>query len=362
MRALLREFVEISSHTADKAGCDRMRDALLRAFPLRPEVVRSDRFGDHLLLHAARPAREGGVILVGHLDTVFPADVFRGYREESGLARGPGVVDMKGGLVVMAGAMQELAARGLLDRVPLTVAIVSDEEVGSPESAPIVRAAATGARAALVFETGRAGDAIITRRKGTGGLNVVFSGTASHAGAAHERGANAIWAMARFIDAAQRLTDYARGVTVNVGKVVGGIGKNTVPERAEAEVDFRFVTPVDGEELLASLREAAHRAVLEVPGTRVEVSGGIGRTPLERTAATAALYEAYAACQAAVGLGAAESPLVGGGSDASACADAGVPAIDGLGPRGAAFHTLDEHLELATLDPKRDALLRYLAL
>lgn len=361
MQALLRELVEISSHTADKAGCDRVLDVLVRAFPLFAEVVPSARFGDHLFLHGPRPAREGGVILVGHHDTVFPAAKFTGYRAEGALARGPGVVDMKGGLVVMAAAVRALADRGLLDRVPLTVAIVSDEEVGSPESAPLLRARAQGAQAALVFETGRAADAIITRRKGTAALHVAFQGTASHAGAAHERGVNAIWAMARFVDAAQRLTDYPRGLTVNVGKVAGGIGKNTVPDRAEAEVDFRFVTRADGEWLLAALHEAAAQAAREVPGARVEVTGGIARSPLERTAASAALYEGYAACQAAAGLGAGESPLVGGGSDASTCADAGVPAIDGLGPRGTAFHTLDEQMELATLAPKTAALLAYLS-
>lgn len=360
MLSLLRELVEISSHTADKAGCDRVKDVLLRAFPLSAEVRPSTRFGDHMLLHGPRPARDGGVILVGHHDTVFPADRFAGYREQDGVARGPGVVDMKGGLVVMAFAVRALAERGLLDRVPLTVAIVSDEEIGSPESAPFVRAAATGARAALVFETGRAGDAIITRRKGTAALQVVFLGTASHAGAAHDKGVNAIWALARFVDAAQRLTDYGRGLTVNVGKVTGGIGKNTVPDRAEAEVDFRFVTRPDGEWLLGQLHETAERATRDVPGTRFEVTGGIARTPLERTAASAALYEAYAACQGEAGLGTAESPLVGGGSDASTCADAGVPAIDGLGPRGAGFHTLDEHVELATLAQKTRALVAFL--
>lgn len=360
MQALLRELVEISSHTGDKAGCDRVRDVLIRAIPLRAEVSASARFGDHLFFHGPRPAREGGVILVGHHDTVFPAGKFAGYRDDGAIARGPGVVDMKGGLVVIAFAVRALAERGLLERVPLSVAIVADEEVGSPESAPLLRAAATGARAALVFETGRAGDAIITRRKGTAALQVVFHGTAAHAGAAHDRGANAIWALARFVDAAQKLTDYARGITVNVGKVAGGIGKNTVPDRAEADVDFRFVTRPDGEWLLARLREAAAQAATEVPGTRVEVGGGIGRTPLERTAASAALYESYAACQSAAGLGTAESPLVGGGSDASTCADAGVPSIDGLGPRGSGFHTLDEQVELATLEPKTRALVRYI--
>lgn len=356
---LLRELVEISSHTADKGGCDRVRDVLLREMPLQAQVQASARFGDHLLFHGPRPASDRGVILVGHHDTVFPAANFAGYREADGIARGPGVVDMKGGLVVMIGAVKALVARGLLDRVPLTVAVVSDEEVGSPESAAFVRAAAKGARAGLVFETGRAGDAIITRRKGTAALRVVFHGSASHAGAAHDKGVNAIWALARFVDAAQRLTDYARGLTVNVGKIAGGIGKNTVPDRAEADVDFRFVTRADGEWLLAALHEAATRATHDVPGTKVELAGGIARSPLERTDASAALYESYAACQATAGLGTAESPLVGGGSDASTCADAGVPAIDGLGPRGKGFHTTDEQVELATIEPKTRALVAF---
>src|SRR5687768_13898224 len=131
MEGLLRDLVEISSHTFDREGCNRVRDALVDVFPLEPEVVPSTRFGDHLLLHGPRRAREGGVILVGHLDTVFPAAKFSGYRSDGVLARGPGVVDMKGGLVVMAFAIRALAAAGLLDRVPITVAIVADEEVGS---------------------------------------------------------------------------------------------------------------------------------------------------------------------------------------------------------------------------------------
>jgi glutamate carboxypeptidase len=358
---LLAELVDVSSHTADKAGVDAVGRILERALPLRLERVPSRRFGDHLLFHGQRPASDGGVILVGHHDTVFPAGRFAGYRSQGGVARGPGVVDMKGGLVVAAFALRALAEAGLLDTLALTLAVVADEEVGSPESSPALRDAARGARAALVFESGRAGDAIITRRKGTGSLLVRAQGKAAHAGVAHASGANAIWALARFIDRAQSLTDYPRGVSVNVGKVAGGIGKNTVPDEAVAEVDIRFVTRADGEWLLDRLRAAAQASIEDVHGTRLEIEGGIARSPLERTEASAALYAQYAACQRAEGLGDAEAPLVGGGSDASTCADAGVPAIDGLGPRGSGFHTLDEQVELETLVPKAAALVRFLA-
>jgi glutamate carboxypeptidase len=361
MEALLRQFVECSSHTADKPGCDAIRDALMAAFPLHPETIRSTRFGDHLLLHAPRPATDGGVLLVGHHDTVFPAGSFAGYRRDGSLARGPGVADMKGGLVVMAFAVRALAEAALLDDVPLSVAIVADEEVGSPEGQPVLRRAARGARAALLFEPSRPGDAIITRRKGTGALDVIFHGLAVHAGNAHDKGASAIWALGKFIDIAQRLTDYTESLTVNIGRIAGGIGKNTVPDRAEAQLDFRFARAADGEGLLARLHAAAESACTEVPGTHVEVQGGISRAPLERCDASADLCVAYAACQRAEGLGDIESPLVGGGSDASTCADAGVPTIDGLGPRGGGFHTVDEHIDLATLVPKTRALIRYLA-
>ncbi|MBI2898417.1 MAG: M20/M25/M40 family metallo-hydrolase [Deltaproteobacteria bacterium] len=360
METLLAEIVTLPSHTADKAGVDAVGRALERAFPLPVTRNASKVFGDHLLFSGRRPARDGGLILVGHHDTVFPAATFSGYRVADGLARGPGVVDMKGGLVLMAFALRALEDEGLLHELPLTVAVVADEEVGSPESAPMVRAAAAGARAALVFESGRSGDAIITMRKGTGSVHVVARGRAAHAGASHRQGRNAVWAMARFVDAAQKLTDYDRGITVNVGKVWGGIGKNTVPDLAEAELDFRFVSRPDGAWVMARLEEAALAAAGGISGTAIDLTGGPARTPLERTAASAALSARYAESQRAVGLDAREAPLVGGGSDASTCADAGVPAIDGLGPRGDGFHTLDEHLDLESLVPKTQALAHFL--
>jgi len=212
----------------------------------------------------------------------------------------------------------------------------------------------------LVFEAGRAADAIITQRKGTGGLNVKAAGKAGHAGNAHKEGVNAIWALARFIDSAQQLTDYGRGITVNVGKISGGIGKNTIPDAAEAQVDFRFVTPGSGEEMERAFRNAAAVAAAGVAGSKVEVSGGVKRQPLQRTPESVQLMEAYAECARAAGLGGAESPLLGGGSDANTTSAAGVPSIDGLGPRGKGFHTNDEQIERATLLPKTEALIRFL--
>jgi len=355
----LQALVEEASYTRDKAGADRAGAALRELMPWRPEVARSERFGGHLFFHHGRGGGDPGVVLVGHLDTVFPRGSFEGFRVEGEVARGPGVLDMKGGLVVIAFALQALERSGLLDGLGVTVAVVSDEEVGSPESAALLREAARGATCALVFESGRAGDAIITRRKGTGTVTVDATGRAAHAGNAHHLGASAIRAMARWIDRAEALTDPARGVTVNVGTVSGGTSKNTVPERCRAAVDFRYVERDDGEAVVRGFEEIAREAA--IPGTQLVVTGGVSRRPLARTEESAALCARYAACQRAAGLGDAEAGLVGGGSDASTTADAGVASIDGLGPRGEGFHTTGEYVELATLAPKAEALVRFLA-
>jgi glutamate carboxypeptidase len=271
------------------------------------------------------------------------------------------VLDMKGGLVVIAYALRAIAETVGLDAVPpIRLVIVADEEVGSPEGQGIIARAATGASAALVFEAGRKADAIITRRKGTGAMKAVAHGRAAHAGNNHKEGANAIWALARFVDLAQRKTSYDRGITVNVGKFTGGESKNTVPDRAEAALDIRFETKADAEQLVGELVEAAVAASEVVAGTRIDVSGGVSRLPLERTEDSARLLAEYAACAKAAGLGSAEASLIGGGSDASTTSAMGIPSIDGLGPRGTGFHTKDELSELSTFVPKAEAVARFL--
>jgi glutamate carboxypeptidase len=365
MEELLRELVEISSHTANIPGNDAVATRLTEAAlqlgrgALDGSEVRgpTGRYGLHVICSTAIAESGGATLLIGHHDTVFPAGSFSGFREDGALLRGPGVLDMKGGLVVCLYAIGALAEAGLLERVPLKLISVSDEEVGSPEGKSLVEHAARGAAAALVFESGRPGDLVITRRKGTGGLTVTARGKAAHAGNLHHEGYNAIWALARFIDAAQKLTDYARGVTVNVGRVTGGIGKNTVPDHAEALVDFRFITGEDGEATLQALRSLAS----EIPGTTLEFSGGIGRVPLVRSDASAALAAEIGVCLRESGLGEGEEKLLGGGSDANTAAAVGVPAVDGLGPRGKGYHTIDEYIERDTLVPKAAALVRYLA-
>lgn len=362
----LAELVEINSFTENVEGGRKvgaMLEELYAIEGLESRRVPSTKFADHLVVSSAwTSVGAAPIALVGHLDTVFPPGTFEGYRRDGDLARGPGVLDMKGGLVVVAWALKALAASTELERLPgLRLVIVADEEVGSPEGKKIITDAIAGARGALVFEAGRKGDLVITRRKGTGGVKAIAHGTAAHAGISHKEGKNALWALARLVDRAQGLTDYSRGVTVNVGKMTGGSSKNTVPDRAEALIDLRFETRADGEALVAALHKAADECAASVEGTRIELEGGIARLPLERTEASARLMEAYGEAARAAGLGSGEAGLIGGGSDASTAHAIGIASIDGLGPRGVGFHTVDEQIEVRTLIQKAQALARFLA-
>ncbi len=360
MSRMLERLALQNSFTRHREGVNAvvaMLEAELVRLGLAPERITSNRFGDHLAFGTA--ASGPAVFLIGHTDTVFPPGTFETWRGEGDRACGPGVCDMKGGLVVTLFGLEALAHGGFLDGVPLRALWVSDEETGSPESQAITRARVQGCACALGFESGRAQDRIVTRRKGLASLEVEARGVPAHAGNAHDKGRSAIWSLARFVDRVQAITDYARGVTVNVGRIEGGTTRNTVPAHASCEVDVRFLAAADGERVAQEIGRAASAAALE--GTRLEVRPSSSRPPLERTEASVALAAEYGACQAESGLGSGEAPLAGGGSDASTTSAAGVPSIDGLGPRGSGFHTPEETIDLGSLVPKAAALARFLA-
>jgi glutamate carboxypeptidase len=361
MEALLERLVAQNSFTQHRAGVEAVANLAagqLRALALDVEVKGSARYGPHVLF-STRSGAGAPVFLLGHTDTVFPPGTFEGLRRDGDRASGPGAFDMKGGIVVMLFGLAAAKRAGLLERVSVKGILVSDEEAGSPESQPLVRAHAKGAACALCFESGRPGDLIVTRRKGVGSVRVEARGVAAHAGNEHEKGRNAIWSIARFIDRAQGLTDSARGVTVNVGLVAGGTTKNTVPSSASCEVDLRFEAADDGDALVEELQAIAAEAA--VPGTAIEVARSSWRDPLERTSASSAVAKEYGECQRESGLGMGEAPLAGGGSDACTTGAAGIPSIDALGPRGRGYHTAAEEVDLSSLAPKAAALVRFLA-
>jgi glutamate carboxypeptidase len=354
----LERLVALNSFSSNPEGCAAVAGVLrelLSIEGLQGELLP----GNHLHFRTQAPGPQVG--LVGHLDTVFPPGTFEGYRRDGELRRGPGVLDMKGGLVVVAFALKAMAQEGLLASVPLGVVVVSDEEVGSPAGKQVLQEKLGQAQAALVFEAGRAGDALITQRKGTGTLRLVAGGRKAHAGNQHEAGVNAIWGLARVIDRVQQLTRYEEGRTVNVGRIEGGEVANTVPDRAEALVDLRFTSDEQGRWLLDAIERASREVEAEMAGLKLQVRGGLSRSPMRRTEASVRLLERYATGARAEGLGASEAPLLGGGSDACTTSAMGIASIDGLGPRGKGFHTHDEQIEVGTLIPKAAALVRFLA-
>lgn len=363
---VLKRWVERNSYSQSVEGVNAMGAMLLEDFALsglgasrRP----GKDVGDHLAWRtpawdAAKPGER--VLLVGHHDTVFPPGTFEKFEAHGDRFHGPGVLDMKGGLSVIWASLASLAEVGALEGLPLALISVGDEEIGSPDSRPFLEELAEGCQCALVFEGGRAEDAIITRRKGTGGLEVTAEGVAAHAGNCHAEGKNAIRALARFIDKVEEITDYKRGITLNVGLVRGGEARNTVPAHAVCGIDLRFITADSGRDACAAVDKVA-RQVADETGCALRITGGIRRLPLERSDRSVMLYERYAACAQAAGLGHAEAGLIGGGSDANTVSAIGVPAIDGLGPRGSGFHTPREQIEAATLMMRAEALVRFLA-
>lgn len=360
---LLERMVRVNSFSKNVAGVEAT-GALLREALAVDALQLSTRpgadVGTQLCFSTPAAAQQPAVLLVGHHDTVFPPGSFEGFTREQDVARGPGVLDMKGGLALVAAALRALDDAGLLAALPLRFISVSDEEIGSPSSRPWLEQLASGARCALVFEAGRAGDAIITARRGVGHARLTAHGKAAHAGNALAEGANAIWALARCIDALQRESGSVPGASLNVGLVRGGSARNTVPDLASCELDLRFRDAAGQTALLSLLEQVCRDRALAIAGTRIELEVTVAREPWVRTQASAELCARYGACQQAAGLAWSEAQTIGGGSDANTIGARGVPTIDGLGPRGAGFHTHDEHALISSFLPKAEALLRFL--
>lgn len=363
--AALRRLVEPNSFSGNREGGNECVSRLVELFTmpgLTAQRMPSGRFADHLIFRTKGQRGEAPIALLGHSDTVFPPGTFEGYRVDGGLRRGPGVFDMKGGLVSVAFALKAVAeVKGLDALPPLRVVIVSDEEVGSPEGAPLIRAFISGAQACLVFEPGRGNDAIVTERAGTGSVLCHAHGKAAHSGNAYWEGVSAIRALAKFVDAAEAVSDRKSGTVVNVGTITGGTSKNTVPAQASCGVDLRFQTAADGERLVKTLEDVAVKAASAVPGARVEVEKGPMRPPMNKVDGVDDLRRRYGKCARAVGLSDEEAPRQGGASDGNTAAAMGIPTLDGLGPRGAGFHTHDEHIEFETLLSRTRALAAFLA-
>lgn len=357
MLDLLAEIVAIDSGSADKAGIDRVGAVLRRRLAeagIAARVIPHAGHGDNLIAELPGDAPGAHALLLGHMDTVFPAGTVaaRPFRIAEGIATGPGVADMKAGLVMNLFVAQAFAATGGAP-MPLTLLCTGDEEIASPASRPVIEAAARGAGLVLNAEPGRASGNVVTGRKGALFLRVAIEGRAAHSGVEPGKGASAIDAMARMILALHALQDLETGTTVNVGLAAGGVSVNTVAPRADFEVDVRFRDHA----AMGAVR-AAVDAILareEPAGTRARVVHEGSFLPLVETDANRALFADYAACARAVGF-AVEGEFTGGSADSGFTASVGAPTRCATGPVGGGAHTAEEYCRIDTLVPRAQAV------
>ncbi len=295
-----------------------------------------------------------GVLVIGHLDTVWPVGTlarmpFRLTPE--GAAHGPGIFDMKSGVIIAIESLNAIKALGLQTNRPVTLLLTCDEEIGSKTSRSLVEEEARRAAAALVLEPPITGGVVKTGRKGIGVFTIKTFGRAAHAGLDPRKGINANVELAHQILRLAAMNDYERGVTVSVGVMSGGTTINVIPAEATAKADVRFWTPEDGERIVSEIRSL--KPVLDE--ARLEITGGINRPPMPRSEKNVALYEHARRLAAEIGFDLKDA-VVGGGSDGNFTAALGVPTLDGLGVDGSGAHADHEHIIVSDI-PRRATLL-----
>jgi len=361
----LNDWVAIESPTSEPAAVNRMMDKVeadYAALGGRCERIPGrDGRGDHLIVRAPwGDAGQQGVLCLCHLDTVHPVGMLarNPIHREDGRAFGPGINDMKAGGHAAFAAFRALMEAGRTTALPLTFVYVSDEETGSVTARAVIEAEARKNKYALVLEPGRGNGEVVTSRKGVAMYTLKVHERPAHAGGAHRQGRSALRELAHQIIAIEAMTDYARGVTLNVGRAEGGSAANVVAEHAWCTIDLRVPTLEDAEALDARLR--ALRPV--TPEVTLEVAGGLNRTPYRKADRPdiAALFEHTRALAADLGFALEDLPdgEKSGGSDGQFC----VPycaVLDGLGPYGGGSHTAEEWLDLDTI-PRRGNLLLHL--
>jgi glutamate carboxypeptidase len=284
--------------------------------------------------------------MLGHFDTVWSVGQLAAMpiRERDGRLHGPGVFDMKAGISIGMQAIRALQATQAMPRCHIVMLLTTDEEIGSRTSRAVIEDEARKSAAVLVLEPSLPGGAVKTSRKGCGEYELIVHGKAAHAGVEPGKGANAIRELALQIARLDAIQDVERGVTLNVGTISGGTRANVVPDLARAVIDVRVPTMADA----AAVDAAMRRLTPELPGTTLELKGGIDRPPLERTDNVVRLYQTARQVAAELGHALAEGNT-GGGSDGNFTAALGVPTLDGLGATGDGAHALHEHVNVSDL-------------
>jgi glutamate carboxypeptidase len=357
----IEALVRAESPSDDKAAvdaCGALVTARAEEAGGRVKVHRQRAFGDVIEVRFGprRGKGAGRVLLLGHIDTVWPLGTLKAMpcRVGDGRLWGPGTLDMKAGVAMALTAIEMLAEADLLDR-EVVLLLNSEEEIGSPVSRPITERLAQECSSVLVLEPAQ-GLALKTARKGTGNWRIDVQGVAAHAGVDFEKGASALRELGRVIEKVSGWTELERGLTVSVGLAGGGSKTNVIPAQAWAEVDVRIARKADGpriERKFASLKAADRRC-------KIAVTGGINRPPMERSRGTVALYRQARALAGELGF-ALEEASTGGASDGNFTAALGVATLDGLGAVGEGAHASHESIVIEHLAPRTALLAGMLA-
>jgi glutamate carboxypeptidase len=358
MLSEIRSWVEIETPTTAPDAINRLVDLVQDSYRgTEAEVERvpgRDGFGDHLIARSPWGTANRGILVLSHLDTVHPLGFIERlpFKVEGDVAYGPGIYDMKAGAYLAFHAFREMARCGTGGPLPVTHLYVSDEEVGSPTSRELIEREARNASFVLVTEPAREGGKIVTARKGTARFHVHVKGQPAHSGSRHQDGRSAIRELARQILAIEGMTDYAKGVTTNVGVIQGGTRANVVPEEASAEVDMRIVSPAQADEMVSRvLALKSHE-----DGVTVTITGGLNRPPYVKDQGITDLFDKAKTLAAEIGYR-LDDLTTGGGSDGNFTASI-APTLDGLGVDGKGGHTHYEQIYVSSIAPRSQLFYR----
>lgn len=351
MTAFLKRLVEAESPSTDKIAVDRVGAIIAdeaRRLGADVQTVPIKEAGNHIIARFASSGAEskvesqgkGSILLLCHMDTVFPLGTLEKmpFREADGKLFGPGVLDMKSGIVISLAALEELGQSGDLNR-PITLLCTSDEETGSLTSETLIKELAQKSELVLVMESALLDGSLKTWRKGVGEFWVRVTGRAAHAGGAHEEGRNAIEEISHQVLIIQKLTNYERGTTLNVGVIHGGTVSNVVPEEAVIQVDARVLQPGEWERIEAEMQ--ALKPILD--GTSLQITGGLNRPPMPFDKTMKSTFEKAKSIAKDIGIE-LKAGGTGGGSDANFVAPLGIPVLDGLGAIGEGLHSEREFI------------------
>jgi len=351
MMVLLQTLVNIDSGSTFKMGVDRVGNIMsskLEKEGFNIETIKQAEYGNHIVAKKIGKGK-GRILLLGHMDTVFPEGTAkkRPFNIQGDRAYGPGVNDMKSGLVSLLYALKSLNTECSSESGTITVILNSNEEVGSPTSKPIIEEEAKKVDAVFVVEPAQPTGAVVTARKGVGIFKLQITGRAAHVGNPSD-GISAIEELAHKIIELHKLNDLSSGITVNIGVISGGTKHNIVADQAFADIDLRIKTKEQSDEMLKKLHEVAGKQVL--PGVKILLTGGINRLPMMKTQDTELLYSLVKEAGKVIGLNLNEAfPVPGGASDGNFTAALGIPTIDGMGPVGGFSHSEKEYLEIETV-------------